>query len=207
MLKSWKTRALATAGAVALAAPFAFMGGASAVPGAPTITSLTPSNGPSPSTVAVVGTGCGTTAVPATGVDLFVTGPGITTPTATPGAVTGGSAGDFTGSVTISGRPGESFTVVARCRDATGQGPVSSGGPTFTVADTGITGTVTGIVSGAVSGTGSTTLSGSTSLSGTSITSTSGTNTGGATGGTTSNIGGTTSGVATPITQTPTFTG
>jgi len=45
MLKSWKTRALATAGAVALAAPFAFMGGASAAAGTATITSVNSTTG------------------------------------------------------------------------------------------------------------------------------------------------------------------
>ena len=194
MLKSWKTRALATAGAVALAAPFAFTGGASAVPGTPTVTLLSPSNGPSPSTVAVEGTGCGTTANLAT-VELFVTGPGITTPTSVPGVVTSGGA--FSGSVTISGRAGEVFNVVARCTDSTGTGPASSGGPTFTVQGTGLL-TTGGSTTGGLLSTGT------GGVTGTGLTSTSGATTAGATStGTT----GSTTGGAVPIPRQPNFTG
>jgi len=197
MLKSWKTRALAVAGAVALTAPFAFMSGASAVPGTPTITTVTPVNGAAGTSVTVSGTGCGTTAVPATLVEIFVVGPGITTPTATTGTATGGSAGDFSGTVLIpaSARAGEVFSFVARCSDATGAGPNSSGGPTFTVAGTGLTGTLTGTLSGTTTGT--------TGVTGTGLTSTSGT-----TGTTTAGvIPPPTTGGAVPIPRQPNFTG
>jgi len=220
MLKSWKMRA-AVAGVAMAAAPMALMSSAEAVPGTPTVNTLSPSNGSAGMTVNVTGTGCGTTTTPATVVELFVIGPGITTPVATPGMTSGGSAGDFSGSVLIptSARSGEVFTVVARCSDASGQGPASSGGPTFTVVSSGLTGTgITGSTSlagGILSGGGSsggTTLSGgilsgggNTSLSGSSITSTSGNTS--STGGFGTTGGGITSGVATPINQTPRFTG
>jgi len=200
MLKSWKTRALATAGAVALAAPFAFMGGASAVPGTPTVTSLSPSNGPSPSTVAVEGTGCGTTTTPATSVELFVTGPGITTPTAVQGQVL--QAGVFTGTVTITGRAGEVFNVVARCTDSTGTGQASTGGPAFTVQGTGLT---TGLLTTGGSSTGGLLSTTSGGVTGTGLTSTSGTTTAGATTGFSTT--GSTTGGAVPIPRTPNFTG
>jgi len=200
MLKSWKTRALATAGAVALAAPFAFMGGAMAVPTA-TVTSVTPTNGPAGTSVTVLGN-CGTTATePATGAQLFLTGPTITAPA--PGqafgatVVAGSSTGDFTGTVTIpsGARANDVFTVTARCSDRTGTGDVSAAGPTFTVIDSGITGTVTGALSG--TGTGG--------VTGTGLTSTSGATTAGATSaGTTT---GSTTGGATPIPRQPNFTG
>ncbi len=225
MLKSWKMRA-AVAGVAMAAAPMALMSSAEAVPGTPTVNMLSPSNGSAGMTVTVTGTGCGTTTTPATVVELFVVGPGITTPVATPGMTSGGSAGDFSGSVLIptTARSGEVFTVVARCSDASGRGPASSGGPTFTVVDSGLTGTgitgstslAGGILSGGGGSSGGTTLSGgilsgggNTSLSGSSITSTSGntSSTGGF--GTTGfgTTGGITSGVATPINQTPRFTG
>lgn len=192
MLKSWKTRALAVGAAVTLG-PLALAPVGLAQPAAPTVVSLTPQNGPPGQVVAVTGTGCGTAQSPATSVELFVTGPAVTTPTPTAGTlVPGSTSGDFTGSVTIpqGARAGETYSVLARCTSAAGTGPTSTGGPTFSVIDpTGITGIVT-TATGGVTGTGLTSTSGAT-------TATTGTTTGATT----------TTGVATPIPQQPNFTG
>ena len=200
MLKSWKLRAV-VAGVALVAAPMALMGTAVAqtVPGPPTVSSLTPVNGPPGTTVTVTATNCGTTAAPATSGTFFLTGPTITAVGPPPGTPFGGtvSAGNvLTGSVTIpaAARDTDVFTVNARCNNASGQGMVSTAGLTFTTTASSILPTITTGTTGS-----STTLSGvlSGQLSG---------GTGTSTGGFGTTSGGTT-GVAQPITATPSFTG
>jgi len=198
MYKSWKLRA-AVAGVAMAAAPMVLMSQAGAVPLAPTINSVTPTNGPAGTTVTVTASGCGSTATPATSGNFFLQGGTIPAATATvpglefPGTVSPGNI--LTGTVTIpsDARPTDTFTFFARCNDTTGQGALSAAGAqTFTPT----AGTVTGALTTATGG-----------VTGTGLTSTSGTTaTGTATTAGVTTASATTS-VATPITQTPTFTG
>ncbi len=208
MLKSWKTRALATAGAVALAAPFAFMGGASAAAGTATITSVnsTTGNFEAGSNVTVNGAGCAQTGTnPTQTATIRLRDLNNAVVSSAQAAVLG--SGTFQGTLNIpsNARVGDMFTVSAFCIENGVQGTESTGGNGFTVTQGSVlTGSST--LSG-LAGTGSSTLSGlagNTSLSGSQITSTSGQTSSG-NFGTTGTTG--TTGVATPITATPSFTG
>jgi hypothetical protein len=202
MLKSWKTRALATAGAVALAAPFAFMGGATAQT-APTATGVTVTSTTgnfTPGTpLTVTGAGCTPVGTVASTATVRLRGPGgtLTSPVVSSSPATVLPDGSFTGSLTIpaDARVGDTFLATAFCSNGAVQGTEVAGTPVITTAAAPIlSGSVAGTVSGVLSATGT---------SGTGLT------TGGTTGTGTTGTGttGTTTGVATPIPQQPTFTG
>jgi len=208
MLKSFKARGLAAAGAVALVAPFTFMSGAMAAPGTAVISSVTSATGnfEAGTALTVTGSGCAATGTnPAQTATLRLRGPGspasITDPVVATGGATVLGSGTFQGTLAIpsNARVGDSFLVTAFCTESGIAGTEAGGGvgnpvtvQQASVLSTsgGVTG-VTGITSGSV--TGITSTSGAT-------TATSGATTAGVTTGATT-------GVATPIVQTPTFTG
>lgn len=209
MLKSFKARGLAAAGAVALVAPFTFMSGAMAVPGTAVISSVTSATGnfEAGTALTVTGSGCAATGTnPAQTATLRLRGPGgtITDPVvATSGATVLGS-GTFQGTLTIpsNARVGDMFLATAFCTDSgvagteagttggTTNNPVTVQQASVLSTSGGVTG-ITGVTSGGVTGI--------TSTSGATTATSGATTAGGTTGATT--------GVATPIVQTPTFTG
>lgn len=205
MLKSWKMRGLVAVGAVALVAPFTFTSGALAAAGTATVGSVNAASGnvTPGATLNVTGSGCGPTAVGtvAQTATIRLRGPGGTTsaPVVGTASATVNGDGSFQGTLTVpsDARVGDQFVVGAFCSQSGVQGTEAFSGPFAVQAGSVLSGAVTGTLAG----------SGSTSVTGTGLTSTSGSTT--ATSGTTSDLSGTTgtTGVAVPITQTPTFTG
>jgi hypothetical protein len=161
----------------------------------PTISSLTPANGPAGTVVTVQGTGCtvATGAAPAS-VDILLAGPTLPSSGQTTTTSATGVSGDFSGSVTIPGgaAAGDTYSIAARCRTTAGTGTYGTASTFSVIAGSPLTGVVT-TATGGVTGTG--------------LTSTSGATTAGATSAGTTGTTGTTTSVATPITATPSFTG
>jgi len=176
------------------AAPMVLLSSAGAVtvPPAPAAVTGTPINGPAGTSVSVTATPCGTAAEPATSGVFYLTGTTIpataTNPgTAFPGTVSAGQV--LTGTVTIpsTAAEGNTFTILARCNNATGQGTLSTVGAPFTVTAASILPPIAGTSTSGATGTSGTTTS--PPLTDTTAT------------------GGGTTAVAVPITQQPTFTG
>ncbi|MDQ6946616.1 MAG: hypothetical protein M3256_10185 [Actinomycetota bacterium] len=199
MLKSWKTRALVTAGAVALVAPFSFTGGAFAAT-VPTGLSATSASGTptAGSSINVNGSCALVNAAPQTAI-IRLRGPN-TVATVTDPVVASSNPTvtntTFQGTLVIpsGARVGDSFFVGAACVDNQGVQSMETSAGTVTVVMGSVLGSTTG-VTGIVN-----------STTGTGLTSTSGT-TAGATGTGTTAGGTSTTSVAVPITATPSFTG
>ncbi len=140
MLKSWKTRALATVGAATLAAPFALMGGATAVPGGAQVTSANSATGniEAGSVLNVNGTGCIQNGTIVQTVTLRLSGPSPATTAVSSGSatVTAPSTGDFTGTISVpaGARVGDSFTLSAFCTESGVPGQSGTFGTPIVVA-------------------------------------------------------------------------